>query len=345
MTNPAIALLGFLALVVAVAGLAWPRVGLAARVARLRRVTERVRVEDALKYLYDCETRGIPGTLAGLAGVLETGRGRVHRILERAQEMGLVEARGDGYVLEETGRAYALRVLRTHRLLETFLADRTGMAPSQWHVEAERREHLLSAAETERLARRIGHPPYDPHGDPIPTAAGNMPAARGYALSDARSGSVVSVVHLEDEPPEVFQRLVDAGVALGQVLRVLEVTHERIGYLVDGMERSLARGLAGNVTVEPTAEPGKDDPSVTSLAELGLGEAGAVVGIASVCRGAERRRLLDLGVVPGTEIRAVMRSAGGSPIAYDIRGALIGLRREQAEWIRVRRANAPEAAA
>ena len=91
--------------------------------------------------------------------------------------------RPQGFTLSDTGRAYALRVLRTHRLLERFLADRTGTRPAEWHLQAERREHQLSLDETERLARRMGHPLYDPHGDPIPTATGELPEARGTPLS------------------------------------------------------------------------------------------------------------------------------------------------------------------
>ena len=63
-----------------------------------------------------------------------------------------------------------------------------------------------------------------------------------------------------------------------------------------------------------------------------------VVSISQACQGTRRRRLLDLGVVPGTEITPELRSAAGDPIAYRIRGALIALRRTQAEWIRVARA-------
>jgi len=123
------------------------------------------------------------------------------------------------------------------------------------------------------------------------------------------------------------------------------VTRERIAYSVDGQDRSLARALAANVTVETVSQAGASDPRVTTLDTIELGQSAAVVGISPLCHGPQRRRLLDLGVVPGTTIRAVMRSAGGSPIAYDIRGALIGLRREQAEWIRVRRDQESGAAA
>ena len=329
-------LLLFLLLVLVGVVLFWPRTGFVARGLRLRRMSERVRVEDLLKHLYDCETRGLTATLEGLAGMLETGRWKAHKILERAQELHLVSLGAQGYGLTDTGRTYALRVLRTHRLLERFLADRTGVSPDQWHVEAERQEHLLSPAETESLAHRMGHPLFDPHGDPIPTATGEMPAATGFSLTAVRPGTFVTIVHIEDEPLEVYQRLLDAGVSLGQTLEITEVTPERIGYRLDGEEQSLARSLAANLTVQLVDDPGAREEGVATLDVLNLGESAIVVGISPLCRGPQRRRLLDLGVVPGTRIRAVMQSASGSPIAYDIRGALIGLRKEQAHWIRIR---------
>lgn len=337
-------LLIFLGLVLLLAAILWPRSGVLARLNRLKVLSERIRVEDALKHFYDCETRGVPGTLEGLAGVLETSRGKGLRILERAEALELVTPSEDGFTLTESGRAYALRVLRTHRLLERFLADRTGTRPADWHLQAERREHQLSRDETERLARRMGHPLYDPHGDPIPTASGQLPDLRGTPLSFIAPGTTVRVTHLEDEPVEAFQRLLDQGFTLEMVLRVVEVTRELIRYAVDGQERTLARTLARNVTVEAIADPGALDAGVITLNRLEVDESGAVVGISPACRGPQRRRLLDLGVVPGTEIRAVMRSAAGDPIAYDIRGALIALRQEQAEWIRVRRVSAEVAA-
>ena len=60
-----------------------------------------------------------------------------------------------------------------------------------------------------------------------------------------------------------------------------------------------------------------------------------VSGISVACQGLQRRRLLDLGVVPGTRIQARMRSPLGDPVAYDVRGALVALRRRQALWIQL----------
>jgi len=70
-----------------------------------------------------------------------------------------------------------------------------------------------------------------------------------------------------------------------------------------------------------------------TLADLAVGQSGVVAGI--TCSGAQRDRLMDLGVLPGTRITAEMRSPLGDPVAYRIRGALIALRREQAVTIRI----------
>jgi DtxR family Mn-dependent transcriptional regulator len=101
------------------------------------------------------------------------------------------------------------------------------------------------------------------------------------------------------------------------------------------------------VTVRPLAEGESVHAATDSLATLKPGESGRVIGISSRCQGPQRRRLLDLGVGPGTEIVAELESAGGDPMAYRIRGALIALREEQASWVEVERVHetAPERAA
>lgn len=70
-----------------------------------------------------------------------------------------------------------------------------------------------------------------------------------------------------------------------------------------------------------------------TLADLPVGQAGVVAEL--TLRGPERRRLLDLGLVPGTVVVAEMRSPLGDPVAYRVRGATVALRREQARAIRI----------
>ena len=71
-------------------------------------------------------------------------------------------------------------------------------------------EHTLSADQVDVLESRLGHPRWDPHGDPIPTSEGDMPPRRGKGLMASPVGSTVEVVHLEDEPRAIFDRLLAA---------------------------------------------------------------------------------------------------------------------------------------
>jgi DtxR family Mn-dependent transcriptional regulator len=227
-------------------------------------------------------------------------------------------------------------MVRTHRLWELYLADRSGLAPAEWHNEAERKEHALSVAQVEELSAGMGHPRYDPHGDPIPTITGELPARKGQPLSAFAPGSAALVVHLEDEPAEAFQRLLDLGLRPGARLRLLDVNPTEVKFRFDGREQVLPSVVADLITVEPLpAGVTLDEQAHATLADLSTGGAARVVRVSAACQGPQRRRLLDLGVVPGTIITAKFTSPDGDPAAYQIRGALIALRKAQAELIQV----------
>lgn len=335
MVHPAYALLVFTVVAAAVVLLFWPRRGVGARWRRLRRLDERVRLEDALKHVYMCERRGQACTLESLAGRLEISVDAAATLLSRLTHLELVRPDRDAPELTEQGRASALQVVRTHRLWERYLADRTGIPAGEWHDEAERMEHTLSAAEVDALESRLGHPRFDPHGDPIPTAGGEIPPVRGTALLNAGSGATVEVLHLEDEPRAIYDRLVSFGMGPGIRLDVLERSERGMRVQGDGRAWTLDPVEARNVTVRllPSGERARE--SALTLADLVPGESARVLALSPACQGTQRRRLLDLGVVRETEITAEMSSASGDPMAYRIRGALIALRREQAAWVLV----------
>jgi DtxR family transcriptional regulator, Mn-dependent transcriptional regulator len=322
----------------------WPRVGLRARRARLHREAERVRLEDALKHLHNYERGGRTGTLENLAGRLAISRGAASDLLSRLSDRGLArEAGAGGWELTEPGRTYALRVLRTHRLWERYLADRTGVPPEQWHAEAERVEHALSPAEAEALAERLGHPRYDPHGDPIPTMGGEIPEPAGVPLTRIEAGRTVVVRHVEDEPPEVFDRLLRLGLVPGMVLEVKGRRGGSLEVRAGGRVVRLRPVDAANVEVEERSGEVAARTPPRTLADAPRGATVRVTGISPACQGPQRRRLLDLGVVPGTAIVPELVSASGDPVAYRVRGALIALRREQASWIAIERADVERA--
>ncbi len=112
--------------------------------------------------------------------------------------------------------------------------------------------------------------------------------------------------------------------------------------VADSGEVVLAPVVAPSITVEETRDVA-DRVSLTQLSALAPGEAAHVVAVSPTCRGAQRRRLLDLGIVPGTRIVHELAAPGGDPMAFRIRGALIALRRDHAALIHVDRATEVQA--
>ena len=145
-------------------------------------------------------------------------------------------------------------------------------------------------------------------------------------------------MHIEDEPEAVYAQLIAEGLALNMRLRVVSKSSERIQLEAEGEDHVLAPVVAANLSVVPI-EATEAGPAGAgeNLAALLPGQRAVVTEIAPSCRGLTRRRLLDLGVLPGSTVEAEMQSPGGDPTAYRIRGALIALRREQAELIQIER--------
>ncbi len=337
MSQPAVALLlatlvGALAVV-----LLWPASGLLWRAARILRSDERVRIEDALKHLYDSEYRGTACTLHSLAGALGLPADRAAELISRLETLDLVALSAGAYELTADGRSDALRVIRLHRLWERYLAEETGLAPTEWHAAADQREHSISPQEANALAERMGNPRFDPHGDPIPTADGDVPPPVGKPLSELGAGGAAEIIHVEDEPAAVYAQLVAQGLHPGQRLRLIEATPQRIRFEAGGEEQVLAPVLAANLSVQPLADEVHEESPSERLSALRPGEAATVAEISARCHGRERRRMLDLGIIPGTRVEATLWGPKGDPAAYRVRGAVLGLRREQADLIHIQR--------
>ena len=326
-----------LALVAAAVVLFWPVRGLLWRWLRAQRATEKVLIEDALKHLFDCEYKGRMATLQSLSGALAVSGGQTAEILRRLQERELVTWSDRGYELTGEGRRYALRVVRIHRLWERYLSEHTGLEPEAWHDEAEFREHETSAEEANALSARMGDPLYDPHGDPMPTAGGEIEAPAGQPLTALPIGELAEIVHVEDEPPAIYAQLVAEGLVPGMRIQVLNASSKRIRFEADAEEHVLAPIIAANLSVLPLPREEEMPGPWHSLSSLEIGEAATVIGLAPGLRAPEHRRMLDLGLIPGTVVSAEIRSPSGDPVGYRIRGAVIALRREQANQVRIER--------
>jgi DtxR family Mn-dependent transcriptional regulator len=310
-----------------------PRKGLLARLKRSKKNTHRVLIEDSLKHLYNCEYNGINCTLNSVAGNLSISADEASKVVKKLEELELITSHERGISLTPEGRAYALRIIRTHRLWEKYLADETSVGEEDWHIAAEEIEHQITPAQADALAAQIGNPVFDPHGDPIPSAKGDLPVKKGNVLNTLKTGEFARIIHIEDEPNAIYSQLVAAGLYPGMQVRMIESTKDRIKFLANGEEVILAPLFAKNVTITSIKNEQTVKGKFKSLSSLSVGEKGIVLGISKRCRGQQRRRLMDLGVVPGTEIEAEMKSIGGDPVAYRIRGASIALRKNQADKI------------
>src|SRR5215216_4732789 len=181
------------------------------------------------------EVAGIgAASTSDVADQLSIAPASVTNMFGRLREMGLVEyERYHGASLTEAGRVEALRLVRRHRLIETFLVGHLGYSWEEVHEEAEHLEHVVSDGFTERLAGFLGHPDRDPHGAPIPAADGTLAAEESFPLDEVAVGDRVRISWVKHEDAAALAFLGERGLIPGRLVEVKEV-----------------RALDGVVTVE-----------------------------------------------------------------------------------------------
>lgn len=304
---------------------------------RERRLATRGRqhLEDALKHLFDLEYRGSHGTLASLTGALRLPDRVVLDLVARMQTQGLLTARDREFDLTPQGERLALQVIRAHRLLERYFADEARLPLKDVHAAAERGEHRLTPDDADRLSASMGHPVVDPHGDPIPTRDGFVPPAAGIPATAWPLDQLARVVHLEDEPPISYAQLVAEGIRVGQTMRLIESSPNRLVFTDGENEFKLAPAVAANIFLAP-APQAETRTGLIPLAELRTGRSAEIMSLDDACQGYSRRRLMDLGFTQGARIKAALVTFAGDPRAYEIRGTLVALRRDQSRLVYVR---------
>jgi len=209
-------------------------------------------VEDYLKAIFrlDSETGVVTATALasrmGVAGPSATG------MLHRLQAAGLVvRAEDHSVVLTDSGRRTALRVVRRHRLIETFLSTVVGVPWHEVHDEAEVLEHALSDRLEARIDELLGYPTRDPHGDPIPPVDGHGHSeAWPNRLLDVPPGARLHVERVSDEDPAALVHLAELGLVPGAEVQVerLDPFDGPLWVEVDGQRHALGRPLARMVT-------------------------------------------------------------------------------------------------
>jgi DtxR family Mn-dependent transcriptional regulator len=173
-------------------------------------------VEDYLKAVFNLTERGEAASTSALADALEVQPASVTGMIKRLAESGLLEHLPyRGVRLTDRGSREALRVIRRHRILETYLAERLGYSWDDVHDEAERLEHAASDELIERMATSLADPSHDPHGAPIPTSAGEIEATDYATLADLQPGDEVDIRAVQDEDAERLRYMEARGLKPG----------------------------------------------------------------------------------------------------------------------------------
>ena len=313
-----------------------PRYGAYAQYRDWRKARQREQVEDALKHLLDREQGGRFASPESLAGTLNLSRVKVTQLITDMESQGLLETHGSQVHLTPEGERWAMHIVRAHRLWERYLVDEARMPLNRIHGEAHKREHSMTEAQLNEMEAALGHPTRDPHGDPIPSREGKMPTVEVMPLTDWQDTGPARIVHIEDEPAIAFDQILATGLRLGQTVRILERTPQRI-VLSDGEnEYRLAPTIAANVGVAPLSTSEGAKANAIPLAELTTDQRAEIVQLDDAVQGFTRRRFLDLGLTPGTTIYPELGNFFGDPRAYRVRGTLIALRQDQAAQIWVK---------
>ena len=289
--------------------------------------------EDLLKQLYHITSGQKITDFRMLSRALKIPERKILKVFESMTQNGLIHI-SDGHItLTKTGKNYALSIIRIHRLWEKYLSEKTGFDKSLWHDLAEAKEHQLSKEETEALYEELGRPRFDPHGDPIPTALGEMISEMGTSIVGIPKGTVAKIIHIEDEPKSIYRKIIKEKLHVGAHVKILTSDDHHIIFESEGHSIQLSTIVASNIQVVLLNSQEAYEEGKVRLSSLIEGEHATILGISSECRGANRRRLLDLGFIKGTLLTIEYMGPNQNPRAYRLRNTLIALRNDQADFI------------
>ena len=181
-------------------------------------------VENYLKALYQAEAslgKKALVPMGQLATAVRVAPGTATTMIKSLADSGLVKYEPYlGVRLSPAGTKLAALVLRRHRLVEQFLVEIMGMSWAEVHEDAEQLEHVVSDRLIERMDAMLGHPSVDPHGDPIPTADGDVESHRYHSLLTCPLCTSMKMVRVADQDASFLRFLEEHDLKPGQSIEV-----------------------------------------------------------------------------------------------------------------------------
>lgn len=179
-------------------------------------------VEDYLKIIWKAgEWPGGSVSTNEIAAILAVTPSSVSGNLKKLARDGFIDYEPYGSIaLTPAGRQIAVRVVRRHRLLETYLVERLGLGWDEVHPEADALEHAVSDLVLDRMDAVLGFPDRDPHGDPIPRADGSLERHPATRLSELTPGREGRVIRISDDEPAILRYLEARNITIGTTVRI-----------------------------------------------------------------------------------------------------------------------------
>lgn len=212
--------------------------------------------ENYLKYIFQLSEMNEGGTVKtnDLAYKLEHSAASVTDMLRKLSDKKLVAYKKYyGVSLTKTGLQIAVQVLRKHRLWETFLVKNLKFTWDKIHDIAEQLEHVQSDELIDRMDEYLGHPKFDPHGDPIPDKQGNILVPNVICLADAKLKKQYLLANVNDESAAFLKYLNKIQVQLNDKIRIIdkEEFDETVLLMVnDRKQLTISKDAAQNMWVK-----------------------------------------------------------------------------------------------
>jgi DtxR family Mn-dependent transcriptional regulator len=180
--------------------------------------------ENYLKVIYHLSNLSPKGVNTNaIAAMLDTKASSVTDMLKKLSEKEWIHyQKYQGVSLTDKGKFNAKIIVRKHRLWEVFLVEKLGFAWDEVHEVAEELEHIQSEKLINQLDQFLNFPSFDPHGDPIPNAKGEIIKIEKQLVSEIEVGKTITCVGVKDTSVDFLQYLNKQNISLGTKMKVLE---------------------------------------------------------------------------------------------------------------------------
>jgi len=293
-----------------------------------------------------------PVPLSLLAESLQISPVSANEMCRKLDEMELIRYQPyKGASLSDEGNLQAEKILRNHRLWEVFLVENLHFDYLTAHQMADDLEHATSKELADQLDEFLGCPKFNPEGKEIP--AGDKAGRNIQTMKLSEMGVGSEGYYFSDELDEnIAEFFSDVNLRKGERLKVLGKTSSQMiiqaGDEFIHLSREIAEKIATAKLETNTSNDSRDSAvnktnkekamqekiiKKKTLKDLKIGQTGVVVRVKG--KGSIKQRMMDMGLVPGSEVKVIRVAPLGDPIEIMIKGYNLSLRKSEAQDIEI----------